>query len=52
MIYLSEMLQDETREKLVVSDNKVRQLEAQILEEQMTSAYGKKVMICSLGQVK
>ncbi|KAJ4727100.1 SMAD/FHA domain-containing protein, putative isoform 1 [Melia azedarach] len=33
---------DETREKLVISDNKVRQLEAQVYEEQLASASGKK----------
>ncbi|KAK2650521.1 hypothetical protein Ddye_018010 [Dipteronia dyeriana] len=33
---------DETREKLVLSENKVRQLESQICEEQLSSASGKK----------
>ncbi|KAL5863652.1 hypothetical protein ACOSQ3_001166 [Xanthoceras sorbifolium] len=32
---------DETREKLVYSDNKVRQLESQICEEQLATASGK-----------
>ncbi|XP_044493067.1 uncharacterized protein LOC123216641 isoform X3 [Mangifera indica] len=33
---------DETREKLVISDNKIRQLETQVCEEQLASASGKK----------
>ncbi|KAK4847729.1 hypothetical protein QYF36_005152 [Acer negundo] len=33
---------DETREKLVLSENKVRQLESQICEEQLSLASGKK----------
>uniref|UniRef100_M1AYR0 Forkhead-associated domain-containing protein n=1 Tax=Solanum tuberosum TaxID=4113 RepID=M1AYR0_SOLTU len=35
-------LQEDTRQKLVVSDNKVRQLEAQLYEEQLSSACRKK----------
>ncbi|KAJ6400441.1 hypothetical protein OIU84_015982 [Salix udensis] len=33
---------EETRQKLVVSDNKIRQLEAQVCEEQLASANGRK----------
>ncbi|XAR63152.1 hypothetical protein NMG60_11022991 [Bertholletia excelsa] len=33
---------EDTRQKLVISDNKVRQLEAQVCEEQLASACGKK----------
>uniref|UniRef100_A0A2P2J5X1 FHA domain-containing protein n=2 Tax=Rhizophora mucronata TaxID=61149 RepID=A0A2P2J5X1_RHIMU len=33
---------EETRQKLVISDNKVRQLEAQIRDEQLVSANGRK----------
>lgn len=33
---------EDTREKLVISDNKVRQLEAQVCEEQLTSASSRK----------
>lgn len=39
------MPQDETREKLVISDNKIRQLETQVCEEQLASASGKKVIM-------
>lgn len=35
--------QEETRQKLVLSDNKVRQLEAQICEVQLASASERKV---------
>ena len=35
--------QEETRQKLVISDNKVRQLEAQTYEEQLASASERKV---------
>ncbi|XP_021692821.2 uncharacterized protein LOC110673899 isoform X2 [Hevea brasiliensis] len=33
---------EEARQKLVISDNKVRQLEAQVVEEQLASASGRK----------
>lgn len=39
------MPQDETREKLVISDNKIRQLETQVYEEQLASASGTKVIM-------
>ena len=39
------ILQEETRQKLVASDNKIRQLEAQVCEEQLASANGRKVIL-------
>ncbi|KAL5538184.1 hypothetical protein UlMin_043682, partial [Ulmus minor] len=33
---------EDTRQKLVISDNKVRQLESQVCKEQLTSESGKK----------
>ncbi|KAF8412357.1 hypothetical protein HHK36_000320 [Tetracentron sinense] len=47
---------EDTRQKLVISDNKLRQLEAQIREEQLSSANGRKinlmlvVLLCMLKQ--
>lgn len=44
MCFLSCCLQQEdTRQKLVISDNKVRQLETQVCEEKLASADGRKV---------
>lgn len=37
------LFQEETREKLVFTDNRVRQLEAQVSEEQRASSLRKKV---------
>jgi hypothetical protein len=42
------LLQEDTRQKLVISDNKVRQLETQVCEEQLASANGRKVIMCLL----
>ncbi|XP_031269676.1 myosin heavy chain, non-muscle isoform X2 [Pistacia vera] len=43
---------DETREKLVISDNKIRQLETQVCEEQLASASGKKVIMARVEELE
>lgn len=44
MSELACVLQEDTRQRLVFSENKVRQLETQVCEEQLASGIGKKVM--------
>lgn len=43
-LFIPFMLQEDTRQKLVVSDNKVRQLETQVHQEKLTNENGMKVI--------
>lgn len=45
-------LQEDIRQNLVISDNKVRLLETQVCEEQLASAYGRKVIIFFFGLIR
>ena len=44
--------QEDTREKLVMSENKVRQLEAQVHEEQLAAATRRKVWLAPRSEDK